>query len=370
MTFVRTVAAVVILPFALAACEFAPKLSKQTGYRGTGTAQVSNVKLQLAADVIPPEPYPLEPDNGGPRAGQTYQNVQVLRDISTDEFNRLMLSMNDWIGTGEQGCNYCHNPENMASDEVYQKVVARRMLAMTRQINTRWASHVQETGVTCYTCHRGNPVPQNVWTLGRSTAQNAVLRGNKHGQNTPDPNVGYASLPFDPFASYLQGKTGEVRVAASSAYPSADWKPSIKEAEGSYGLMMHISSALGVNCTYCHNSQSFKSWGNSTQQRGTAFYGVRMVRDINESYITPLTAVFPANRLGPQGDPYKANCATCHQGKAKPLGGVSMLKDHPALGKRREQAVMIPTPSAPVALTPGETLPQPQVVAPVVTTQN
>ena len=97
----------------------------------------------------------MSPDEGD-RAGKTYQNVQVLGYASTDDFNRIMLSMNAWIGTGEQGCNYCHNPENMASDEKYTKVVARRMLQMTQNINNNWTQHVHATGVTCWTCHRGN----------------------------------------------------------------------------------------------------------------------------------------------------------------------------------------------------------------------
>jgi photosynthetic reaction center cytochrome c subunit len=54
-----------------------------------------------------------------------------------------------------------------------------------------------------------------------------------------------------------------------------------------------------------------------------------MVRDINFGYIQPLQAVFPANRKGPMGDPYKVNCLTCHQNQAKPLGGVSMLAQYP-----------------------------------------
>jgi photosynthetic reaction center cytochrome c subunit len=95
--------------------------------------------------------------------------------------------------------------------------------------------------------------------------------------------------------------------------------------------MMHMSSALGVNCTYCHNSQSFRSWTLSRPQRATAYYGIRMVRDINADYIGPLAAVFPAYRKGPHGDAYKVNCQTCHQGQSKPLAGTSMLALNPTL---------------------------------------
>ncbi|MEG3086800.1 photosynthetic reaction center cytochrome PufC [Sphingomonas sp. PB4P5] len=313
----------------LGGCELGPKQSTQTGFRGTGLEQIVDVSAIQEAAAIPPAPYPLPPD-GGPTAGQSYQNVKVLSGLSKERFDHLMAEMNQWVAPPAEGCSYCHNPENMASDEKYTKIVARRMVQMTQNINSRWASHVKQTGVTCYTCHRGNAVPEYKWALAEGTPEPGKVLRNKHGQNTPNQNVGYASLPYDPFAQYLAGK-GQIRVASSSAFPSSKHIVSIKDAEQSYGLMMHISSALGVNCTYCHNSQSFRAWNLSSAQRGTAYYGIRMVRDVNENYITSLQSVFPANRKGPHGDPYKVNCTTCHQRLSKPLGGVSMIAQAPIL---------------------------------------
>lgn len=313
----------------LAGCELGAKQTTQTGYRGTGLDQIVDLHHVAKAAAIPPEPYPLPPDGGG-AAGASYKNLKVLGGVSKDRFDHLMAEISQWVAPPEQGCNYCHNPENMASDEKYTKVVARRMLQMTQAINSKWSSHVKQTGVTCYTCHRGNAVPTNKWALAEGTPNPGSIRGNKHGQNTPDANVGYASLPNDPFAQYLNAPN-QIRVAGSSAYPSPDHVVSIKDAEKTYGLMMHISTALGVNCTYCHNSQSFRAWNLSRAQRGTAYYGIRMVRDINGEYISSLQNVFPAYRKGPHGDPYKANCTTCHQGLSKPLGGVSMIAQAPAL---------------------------------------
>ena len=315
---------------ALAGCELGPKQTQQTGYRGAGLDQIVDVHHIRKAAAIPPAPYPL-PADGGRTAAQAYQNVRVLGNVSEERFNHLMAEISQWVAPPEQGCNYCHNPANMASDEKYTKVVARRMIQMTQAINGRWTSHVQQTGVTCYTCHRGNPVPQYRWANAGGEPNPGSILGNRHGQNAPDPNVGYASLPSDPFANYFGGRTN-IRVAAATALPDGNaHHASIKDAERTYGLMMHISTALGVNCTYCHNTQSFRAWNLSRAQRGTAYYGIRMVRDIDQTYISSLTGVFPANRKGPHGDPYKVNCTTCHQGLSKPLGGVSMLDQAPAL---------------------------------------
>lgn len=322
-------AAATLLPLLLAGCELGPKQSQQTGYRGTGLEQIVDVRHVAKAAAIPAPPYPLPPD-GGMRASEAYQNVRVLNDLSADRFNHLMASITQWVAPPEQGCTYCHNPENMASDEKYTKVVARRMLQMTRGINARWSAHVQQTGVTCWTCHRGNAIPAFRWSEGERVMDPGTIRGNKRGQNTPDANVGYASLPNDPFEHYLRGGN-QIRVAGNSAYPQPNHVVSIKGAEASYGLMMHISYALGVNCTYCHNTQSFRSWTLSRAQRATAYYGIRMVRNINDAYVAPLAPVLPADQKGPHGDSYKVNCTTCHQGLSKPLGGVSMLADYPEL---------------------------------------
>ena len=87
-------------------------------------------------------------------ASDVYKNVQVLGDLSVGEFTRHMAAITAWVAP-QEGCNYCHNPENLADDSKYTKVVARRMIQMTQHINADWKPHVAATGVTCYTCHRG-----------------------------------------------------------------------------------------------------------------------------------------------------------------------------------------------------------------------
>ena len=121
-----------------------------------------------------------------------------------------------------------------------------------------------------------------------------------------------------------------IRVQSEQALPGTD-PHSIKETEWTYALMIHFANALGVNCTYCHNSRALGNWEQSTPQRVVAWHGIRMVRDLNDSYLDPLHSVFPPARLGPTGDSPKVNCATCHQGVFKPLYGVSMVTTFPEL---------------------------------------
>ncbi len=306
----------------------------QNGYRGTGMEQVTTPKgeaqLRLA-NVLPDAIDKASPD--GKRATEVYKNVKVLTDLSEDQFNRVMLAFAAWVAPQDganAGCAYCHNVENMADDSLYTKVVARRMIQMTRHVNTDWRPHVAATGVTCYTCHRGMPVPANIWFNNPGAPHAGGFAATNDGMGHPTPLNGETALPYDPFTALLEGK-GPIRVAATQALPGA-YGETIQDTERTYSLMIHMSESLGVNCTFCHNSRAFAQWPESNPARVTAWHGIQMVRDINTAYLDPLKSSWPANRLGPLGDGPKLNCATCHQGANKPLLGVSMAKDYPELG--------------------------------------
>jgi photosynthetic reaction center cytochrome c subunit len=312
----------------LAGCERPPIEAVQHGYRGTAMDLIYNPRTLAAQapDNVVPASYPVPAD--GPKAATVYKNVKVLGNLSTAQFTAFMVSMTSWVSP-QQGCAYCHNVENFADDSKYTKTVSRRMIQMNQRINSNWQTHVKQTGVTCYTCHRGNNIPQQVWFTAPEQKQGNGWLGNKNGQNTPSQSVGLSSLPYDPFTPFLL-KDSMIEVNGDTALRT-DNKRNIKDTEKTFGLMIHMSKSLGVNCSYCHNTRAIASWEESPPQRATAWYGIRMAQDINNNFMVPLTSVFPAHRLGPTGDVAKANCATCHQGAYKPLYGVSMLANFPYL---------------------------------------
>jgi photosynthetic reaction center cytochrome c subunit len=334
------VGGVIALLIVLLSFERPPIVSTQGGYRGTGMVQVARppaIARQEAANRMP-EPLATVPAVG-PRAGQVYQNVRVLGDLSVGEFTRLMAAITSWVAPTEgpnAGCAYCHVGNNFADENIYTKVVARRMLQMNRHINETWASHVAPAGVTCYTCHRGRQVPANVWAKNLGPNQTNLNTINAvRGANQASPVPAWSSLPFDPFSAFLGANAMDIRMASRTSRPGTN-PTSTMDTEWTYGLMMHFSQALGVNCTFCHNTQNFQAWG--PPQRAVAWYGIRMVRDINVNYIDPLQSVFagpgvPAGRLGPHGDVQKVNCATCHQGANKPLLGAPMLQSYQELNR-------------------------------------
>ena len=203
----------------------------QLGYRGTGLGQIYNPRTWAAQAALNQIPRILPPaDADGEKASEAYDNVRVLRNLSASQLTRLMVSMTTWVAP-KQGCAYCHNVENMALDTKYTKVVARRMLQMTQNINANWQAHVKTTGVTCYTCHRGNPVPQYIWYRNPGPAAEGLAE-TQTGMAHPTERIGYSALPYDPFTPFLE-QGNDIRVQGTAALATSDpatQKPVVDEA--------------------------------------------------------------------------------------------------------------------------------------------
>ncbi|MCY4150697.1 MAG: photosynthetic reaction center cytochrome PufC [Aestuariivita sp.] len=320
--------------------------SMQTGPRGTGMEVV-----EFNSDLDRPDPtiadyYTEEvylPQGNEPLARDIYQNVQVLGDLTEDNFNRVMNAITQWVSP-EEGCAYCHGDadiEDYGNDDLYTKVVSRRMIEMTQAINEEWSGHVnavKEVGVNCYTCHRGENVPSDIWF--KVGTVNEAAAGWSAIQNRVTPISQSTSLPSDALETYLLEENQivvhdlESRVAGGPA-SETDLLPSIQDTERTYSLMNYFSNSLGVNCLFCHNSRAFYSAaGEVTPQWSTASLGILMVQELNNGYLVPLSDTYPEERLGPVfADAPKVACRTCHKGYQQPLQGTNMIADWPELAR-------------------------------------
>ncbi len=205
-----------------------------------------------------------------------------------------MSAITEWVSP-EQGCAYCHaEGEELSSNSLYTKVVARRMLQMTKHINAEWQPHVGATGVTCFTCHRGKNVPAKIWFTNPGPEAARGMAGNRAG---PEPAAA-SGLRIAALRSVhpVPHARQPIRVVSTTALPRAT-RPRSRQTEWTYGPMMHMSEALGVNCTYCHNSRSFSAWDQSRPAL-PAWYGIRMVRDLNTAYLDPLQSDLPPQPAG------------------------------------------------------------------------
>ncbi|SMX31835.1 photosynthetic reaction center cytochrome PufC [Maliponia aquimaris] len=327
--------------------------SLQTGPRGTGMSVP-----EFVADLAVPDPDiaevyedpPLIPEAGEALARDIYQNVEVLGDLTEANFLRVMNAMTLWVSP-EQGCAYCHGDgdvETYGADDLYTKVVARRMIEMTQNINESWDGHVnanKQVGVTCFTCHRGQNVPSDIWF--KIAPVNMAAEGWSAIQNRATLRSQYTSLPADALEHYLldYNRIGvhnlESRVSERVSDPDV---PAIQDAERTYSLMNYVANSLGVNCVFCHNSRAFYDGGQVTPQWATATLGIAMVQELNNDYLVPLADVYPANRLGPiHGDAPKAACRTCHKGYQQPLQGTNVIRDYPELATTGAPVYEAPT---------------------------
>lgn len=316
--------------------------SLQTGPRGTGMQVTRYASAVMAPDPTIADYYteaPTPPEPGEDLAGAAYQNVQVLGDLTVTNFDRLMTAMTMWVAPDE-GCAYCHagaNDGDYASDAAYTKVVARRMIEMTQTINDSWSGHVNaagQAGVTCYTCHRGQNVPSDVWFRIDPVVE--AKAGWSAVQNRATIQSQYTSLPSTALQAYLvDAETIAVHDLEShvNASPTDPEVKTWQDTERTYSLMNYFANSLNVNCVFCHNSRAFFSaQGEVTPQWATAGLGIQMVQELNNEYLLPLAGTLPANRLGPvHGDGPKVACKTCHKGYQRPMQGMDVIGDWPEL---------------------------------------
>jgi hypothetical protein len=96
----------------------------------------------------------VSPANEGKTAEQVYKNIKVLRGTPANELNQSMHLMKGALG---MDCLYCHIEREWEKDVKAPKEVARTMIVMMNDINTRQFGGRQV--VTCNTCHNGHPVP-------------------------------------------------------------------------------------------------------------------------------------------------------------------------------------------------------------------
>lgn len=154
-----------------------------------------------------------------PTADQVFKNVQVLKGIPVDQFMDAMGMFSSSLG---YDCSSCHSQEihtDRAAFAITTPLItrARQMIAMMNGINE--ANFGGRPRVTCYTCHRTSPTPDDVPSLA---AQYADVMD--------DPNsmalVRSRSVAADQvFAKYMEALGGAQKVAALTSFT----------ARGTYG---------------------------------------------------------------------------------------------------------------------------------------
>jgi hypothetical protein len=97
---------------------------------------------------------------GGVAMAEGFKNLQVLsKTISKEELKAQMKGQAKSLGVE---CDFCHEVPDMASDKNEKKAIARKMIAMTAELNEKYIRPLKDGSkhlVTCGTCHQGKESP-------------------------------------------------------------------------------------------------------------------------------------------------------------------------------------------------------------------
>jgi len=96
-------------------------------------------------------------------AEQRYKNIQIFKGIPATQLDPTMAFISGALGVR---CNYCHVPNQFEKDDKPTKLAARRMIQMVFDVNK--GSFNGDRAVSCYTCHRGKPIPVSVPAVGQN----------------------------------------------------------------------------------------------------------------------------------------------------------------------------------------------------------
>lgn len=112
-------------------------------------------------------------------AEQVYKNIQVFKGLPASQLQTVMTFMAGSLGVK---CNHCHAGP-FEKDDKPAKQTARRMIRMVLGINK--GNFGGMNAVTCYTCHRGQPAPLTVPSVGQNLWQSAGAADTKSDIDLP-----------------------------------------------------------------------------------------------------------------------------------------------------------------------------------------
>jgi photosynthetic reaction center cytochrome c subunit len=90
-------------------------------------------------------------------AEQVYRNIKVMKGVPANEIAQGMHLIEAALGVD---CTHCHVEMRFDRDDVPMKDKARAMYTMMTEINR--SNFEGKKVVTCYTCHKGHAIPENV----------------------------------------------------------------------------------------------------------------------------------------------------------------------------------------------------------------
>jgi hypothetical protein len=99
-------------------------------------------------------------DKGGPPKGKGGKGgpPKNLKVLTPENYMDNMRAFVPALGLADKGgCNFCHVADDRSADTKQEKVMARMMISMVSDINSKFPDG--KAHVSCFTCHRGSTEP-------------------------------------------------------------------------------------------------------------------------------------------------------------------------------------------------------------------
>jgi hypothetical protein len=95
-------------------------------------------------------------------ASEVFKNIQMLKTTKAGQLPDIMVAWTKALG---KDCMHCHAIEGYDKETKPQKQIARDMITMVGDINTKTLPKIKnldskEPRISCWTCHRGQLKPE------------------------------------------------------------------------------------------------------------------------------------------------------------------------------------------------------------------
>jgi len=225
-------------------------------------------------------------------AGESFKNVQVLKDVPASQFIPAMFFIAASLGVP---CEHCHmtaenDPWPFEKDDKKEKQTAREMMKMMQAINDQNFAGVQQ--VTCATCHQGHAEPVALPPI--------FPLGAKHGevQQVADKDLPSADAILDRYVQMIGGSAAldklKTRTIKGSLVTESGrtYTLEIAEKAPNLGLMTATSPKGDVSRDGFDGATAWNAFGSSVFE-SHALEAARIARDARFFLDTDVKKRFP-----------------------------------------------------------------------------
>ncbi|MGB6198574.1 MAG: c-type cytochrome [Candidatus Acidiferrales bacterium] len=232
--------AVSLDPLYLPATSTLIDLYEKQGKTTEAEALSNRIKAAMTQTSTAEQPVPNgASSDASKKAEDVFKNIQVLKGVPSDQLMPAMEFISSSLGVE---CAYCHVEGHFEKDDKKPKQTARAMMQMMFAINRNNFDDHRE--VTCYSCHRGAPMPVNTPIIGSQTQPNGTVAASE--APTLPTNLPTVSQLLDSYVNALGGAaaiekiTSRVEKGTASVRGQSVGTEIYTEAPGRQTLVRHF----------------------------------------------------------------------------------------------------------------------------------